>query len=289
MDCIILASCEVRTLEKERTEENRAIEAEAVEVAEPVAPVEMEEVECALYPPTAARNKILHDVNKQEILTLLYPSGKLEKGASITWQCSSTDPGNYFGELGKGLATYRTSLLTIDTVYSKIIFVCQTAPIDVGCHQCGALIDIGILDSVGSNKWRVSFIDNIDQLGSWGGAPPFKILTFGDNQFGVLFDSGNTHMGYTTSDLFLYVFMEGGFKKLFEFYEAGVSNDGVTGVESEQWAYESQFEFEEAEAGLLPPIKITRSGTRKDEGGKINEFSEDFRFEFGNSKYEEVK
>ncbi|MBI4853388.1 MAG: hypothetical protein HY819_16465 [Acidobacteria bacterium] len=160
---------------------------------------------------------------------------------------------------------YVTALLTSpfkEEGSDKQILITAAAPPEHTCHACAPIIGAFIFKK-NTQGWELELKQHyVTELGSYGAPPDGKLVQIGKDNFGVLFDFGDTGQGYTTESVVLIAKTDKAFKEILT-VETGGDNSGTCGDDlGPCWEFSSKYEFVSGKNENFFDFKISTTGTK---------------------------
>lgn len=88
---------------------------------------------------------------------------------------------------------------TLDLADGRSVFIISVKPEEgYECRICAPLLGAGVLKGKGG-KWYIGDFHYFDVSGSYGSAPGFKTQKISNNDFALITENGDLHMGYLWS------------------------------------------------------------------------------------------
>jgi len=145
---------------------------------------------------------------------------------------------------------------------SKGVIVVQRQTILNGeiemAHAVAAITSVYVFQKEGS-KWKFEKgRKNAANYGAHGSAPNGKLVRIGKDKYGVLFEGGDVHQGYTNDYAFIITLSE---KRPY------IIADFETGNGYNDWSYEGKINFVEDEDSDYFAIRVVYTGTKRDYEG----------------------
>lgn len=160
-----------------------------------------------------------------------------------------------------------------------------------GSHNCGAILRGAILVQQGLT-WQIeSAAKKIIEVGVYGEPPAGKLIQVGTDNYGVLFEGGDIHQGYTTSYAFLIMPVGDTLQEVFSF-TTGQDNSGTCDNETTElpncYSYEATLKFVAGQNPDYFDIHAVTAGTQADEKGFVVPVNDTQRFTFTGKKYAKI-
>jgi|GEM_PF-3599357 len=167
----------------------------------------------------------------------------------------------------------------------KHLFVTKTVPSeDPSCHACSTLLSLAVFH-LRADGWAPARVQPYFAVaGSWGEAPKIELVEVGAGRFGLVLSSTFTGQGYANTTATIYVPRQGEFREALSLETYG-DNAGAALAESERWSYEVELGFVPGSDPGHHDLRAEKSGTEKDDQGRIRPVREVKVYRFENGSY----
>ena len=133
---------------------------------------------------------------------------------------------------------------------------------EINGHACSASIDGTVFKKVDGTWVTETQQIGINQLGGYCRAPDGKMIEFGTDTYGVLFEDGYSGAGILVGRYVFIAYFDNMFKVVLIAANTFGSNEGECGAKVPCWQYDSKIEFSQGENPFFYNITITTSGTQ---------------------------
>ncbi|MEK6337151.1 MAG: protein kinase [Acidobacteriota bacterium] len=231
------------------------------------------------------------EFNVGKALELLYGSYDYQK-KYVKWKLTAEDiKKSPIGEQGSGL---------VGTVYTapnffqsftqagaqRYLLITETVPARYDCHACAPAIGGAVFSQVGNN-WQLEAENKlITTMGSFGGAPKGKLIKIGQDRHGAMFNAGG--MGQGISEEVAVVIADVGetLKEILTIDEFGGDNGGACGEGMAPcYSFTSKLEFVPGANAEFYDAKVTTTGTKEDDQGKVRRANAVKKYLYADGKY----
>lgn len=270
----------------------RAIQNQATQPANPNIDAQQNLVKPAAVPP---RPNFSGEFNVAKALVLVYGSYDAQK-KYVKWRLSKDDLAGK-GETGINPGTVYTATNMMQSFTQngaqRYFVITETVPARYNCHACAPFIGGAIFTQVGDN-WQLDAASKlISTLGSFGTAPKGKLIKIGPDRYGIIFHEGGMNQGVSGESVIIFSEVGESVQEVLTVGEYSGDNSGDCGEGSlfgtPCWKYSSKMDFEAGANADYFDTKVTTTGTKEDQNGKVRRANEVRKYTFKDGKFVLVK
>jgi serine/threonine protein kinase len=263
------------------------------------------EPQAPLGKPTApATNKKMFsgDFDTGKALALVYGSYDAPK-KYVKWKITKEDlnrlsPEDRSTAIDAGMTVYTAANLVApftEAGVQKRFLITETVPAHYDCHACAPLIGGAVFSQQG-NDWQLDAENRfVTVMGGWGTAPKGKLAKIGPERYAIVFHPGGTGQGITEEAVSIMGEVQDTVKELLTILEYAGDNAGACGEGGGEegmspcWKFSSKMDFEPGAKPDYFDIKVTTTGTKEDDNGKIRKANAVKKYVFVEGKYMPAK
>lgn len=214
------------------------------------------------------------------------------------WVCKPTEKKSFAGKTDKSgtLHTRAAGVYPIDSKDGKkMLMLTETLSREKdgweNCHACAPILGAAMFQQIDGAWFIEALKKDLDVIGAWGELPSNKLVKFGPDMQGVLFNYGSAGQGVSNNGIELVGILDGKFKVLLDVH-TDFSNEGMfpdPKTEPMAFAYTSDLTFKEIAPGKPYQLIIKRKGSRPIDGfygvGEVLKFSEELTYRIEEGAY----
>lgn len=172
----------------------------------------------------------------------------------------------------------------------RYFVITETVPAQYSCHACAPLIGGAVFTQQG-DRWQLdSETRLVRRMGGYGSAPKGKLTKIGPDRYGVVFEDGDMGQGYTHEAVWVLAEVGERISEVLSVDSYGGDNEGTCGEDLQPcWKFSSRMAFEPGANPDYFDIKVTTTGTKSDDNGKIGRANAVKKYAFVNGKYTPVR
>jgi hypothetical protein len=170
----------------------------------------------------------------------------------------------------------------------KILFVTWSTPPNFDCHACAPVVSAAVFTQAAGN-WKVAVADPaVTVAGGFGKPGTFKLERVGENQYGLVVETGFTGQGDTSQLLTLHVPDGPKFKTVLQL-DTHMDNGGSCGppAPSACYSYDAKYRLEPKPGQEYHDIVVTTTGTKIGANGRVVPATGTARYVFSAGEYKE--